>query len=164
VLARRGRLVTAIVVASVVGGGLSTTAAVATPSGLSPAAATTAFSNVEVVPHPDADAVTVSAELTADGDPLAFEPVSLWAKSPASPTFTEYDETTSDADGSVNEYVDGSLASNNVFAEGPVTFELRHDATVDDTAVTDDVNWTPPATTLTITAPHIVDYGSEVKV
>jgi uncharacterized membrane protein len=163
-IARCGRLVTAMALAGVAVGGLSTTSAVAAPSGLRPAAATSAFSGVEVVPLPAANAVTVSAELTADGDPLGFEPVSLWVKSPAAPSFTEYDETTSDADGSVNDYVDGTRASNHVFAEGPVTFELRHGATVDATAVTDDVSWVPPATTLTITVPHIVDYGSQLRV
>jgi hypothetical protein len=108
--------------------------------------------------------VTVAGQLSADGEPLAFEPVSLWVKSPAASVFTEYDETSSDDSGTVIETVDGSLASNNVFAEGPISFELRHDATVDDSAAVGDVSWTPPATALTISAPHIVDFGHELKI
>lgn len=162
--ARRGRVITAVSVAGLVVGCLSTTDAVATPHGFTPSLATTAFAGVAVVPDTAADAVTVSADLTADGDPLADEPVSLWVKSPAAPTFTEYDETTSDAAGSVTFSVDGSLASNPVFTEGPITFELRHDATADDSAVTDDAQWTPPATSLSISAPHLVRYGRELTI
>lgn len=164
VIAPRCRVVTALSLAGFVVGCLSATAVGATPNGFAPSLATTAFGGVSVVPDLAVDAVTVSGELTADGSPLAFEPVSLWVKSPAAPTFSEYDETTSDANGSVTFSVDGSLASNTVFAEGPITFELRHDAADDDASVTDDVDWVPPATSLAISAPHVVSYGRQLTI
>jgi hypothetical protein len=139
-------------------------AAVAASAGVNPAVAAVAFSNVAVTEINGTDAVDVTATITADDNPLDYEFVSLYVKSPTSPAFEYYGEAQSNEVGGLTFYVDGQNASDDVFAGAPITFKLQHDVTPTGSLGAATIDWTPPPTTLTIKAPHVVDFRHEVQV